>query len=216
MIIKKQTVSFDDIKPSLQTGDIVLMHGQYISSHVIEVIEHSLWSHAAIVVLADDIGVDSDEKILLWESNLNTPVKDVILKKSKDGPQLVSLHERMKRNFESKDDSQFAVRHLYFERSQEMFSTFIQVIKNVHASKFPRTKEEMEDPVKGRFFGIQTSQKFMFCSELVAYTYIQLGLLSGIHPTNSYIPSDFSERLSVGLLNRAYLGNEIVIDTKSL
>jgi hypothetical protein len=54
----------------------------------------------------------------------------------------------------------------------------------------------------------------MFCSELVAYTYIQLGLLTTIHPSNSYFPVDFSDNLSVGLLKRAWLGNEILLEKK--
>jgi hypothetical protein len=216
MIFKKQTVSYPQLVPGLQTGDIVLMHGRYVSSHVIETIENSDWSHAAIVLLAKDFGFESSENVLLWESNLNTPVQDVLLKKTKDGPQLVSLHERMKRNFESKDDSKFAVRHLYYDRTPAFFETFQQAINAVHSAHFPSTKEEMEDPIKGRYFNIQTSQEFMFCSELVAYTYIKLGLLSDLHPTNSYIPADFSEHNSVGLLKRAFLGNEIIIDPKSL
>jgi len=52
----------------------------------------------------------------------------------------------------------------------------------------------------------------MFCSELAAYTYMYLGLLGDIHPVNSYLSLDFSEKLSVGLLKRAWLGNEIPIE----
>lgn len=227
LVFKKQTVAYNEIKDSLQTGDIILMKGLYSSSHVIELIEHSDWSHAAIVVLAKDINFDSDDPILLWESNIkqekkeyqNEKVIDLLTKGKKDdknGPQLVSLRQRMQLNYKHKDDGKFAVRHLYTERNQQMFDTLKEVMENYHSATFPTTKEEIEDPIKGRFHGIQTSEKHIFCSELVAITFIKMGLLSTVHTTNSYIPADFSDAMSVGLLKRAWLGNEIMIDPLSL
>lgn len=227
LLLKKQTVSFNELKPSLQTGDIILMKGLYPSSHVIELVEHSDWSHAAIVVLAKDIDFESDDPILLWESNIkqekkeyqNEKVIDLLTKGKKDdksGPQLVSLHQRVQLNYKHKDDGKFAVRHLYTERNHHMFDILKEVMKTYHKSTFPSTKQEMEDPILGRFKGIQTSTDHIFCSELVAITYMAMGLLSKVHPSNSYIPADFSEALSVGLLNRAWLGNEIFIDNNSI
>lgn len=227
LIFKKQSTSYADLKNNLQTGDIVLMKGLYPSSHIIELVEHSEWSHAAIVVLAKDIDFESDDPVLLWESNIkqgkkeyqNEKVIDLLTEgknDDKNGPQLVSLQQRMQLNYKHKDDGKFAVRHLYTERNQQMFDTFKEVMKTYHKSTFPTTKQEMEDPILGRFKGIQTSTDHIFCSELVAITYMALGLLSNFHPSNSYIPADFSEAMSVGLLKRAWLGNEILIDTKSL
>ncbi len=87
MILKKQTTSFNEAKNDLQTGDLLLMHGLYVSSHAIEAFEGSKWSHAAIIVIAEDLGIDAgDDNVLLWEANLDTPVKDVILNKTKSGP----------------------------------------------------------------------------------------------------------------------------------
>lgn len=214
MLLTKQKTSYEELKNDLRTGDIILMHGLYPSSHVIEGFEQSLWSHSAIIVLADDIDIDTgDEKILLWEANVSTPVEDIILKKAKTGPMLVKLSERFKYNIEHKDDSKFAIRHLYTEdRNSQMFDNFKKVIKQVHSATFPDTKHEMRDPVEGRIFGKQTNLETMFCSELVAYTYMKLGLLTTIHPSNSYFPIDFSDKLSVSLLKRAWLGDEIILD----
>ncbi|NOZ45559.1 MAG: hypothetical protein GXO79_02135 [Chlorobi bacterium] len=212
MILKRQTTLYKEIKSDLKTGDIILMHGLYPSSHVIESFEGSLWSHSAIIVIAEDIGLNvGKDNILLWESNLDTPVKDVILKTTKSGPMLVKLSERFAYNIKHKDDSRFAIRHLYIKRTQEMFKSLKNVIKTVHSAKFPDTYNEMHDPMEGRFFNKQTSLKTIFCSELVAYTYMKLGLLTTIHPSNSYFPVDFSDKLSVGLLKRAWLGNEILL-----
>lgn len=211
MLLKKRTTSYDEVKNDFQTGDIILMHGLYLSSHAIEAFEGSYWSHSAIIVIAEDIGLDvGTDNILLWEANMDTPVKDVILKKSKSGPMLVKLSERLKYNIKHKDDSNIlAVRHLYTERTENMFNQLKKVIKDVHNAKFPDTAHELKNPMEGRFFNKQTSLDTMFCSELVAYTYMNLGLITKTHPVNSYFPVDFSEKLSVSLLKRAQLGNEL-------
>lgn len=224
LLIKRRTVAFDDLKDTLKTGDIVLMHGQYVSSHIVEFLEGSNWSHSAIVVRAEDLGIKCDDPVLLWESNIitpvdkgETPIYDVLLGKEKRGPQLVSLHQRMKVNFHHKDDSSFAIRHLHTDRTPEMFKVIRSVIDKYHSADFPATKEELLCPLEGRWLNEpDKTLNTIFCSELVAITYMALGLLSQLHPFNSYVPADFSFENSVGLLNRAWLGNEILIEPKSL
>ncbi|MFP4025999.1 MAG: hypothetical protein ACLFVR_15870 [Thiohalospira sp.] len=213
MLIKKQTTAFHEIKNYLQTGDIILMHGLHLSSRFIESLEGSPWSHVAMIVLAQDIGIDAGkDTILLWESDTESPVQDVILNKAKSGPMLVKLSERLKYNFTHKEDNQLSIRHLYTERTQKMFDGFKKIIPEVHQATFPDVYHEMINPTKGRIFHEKTSLDTFFCSELAAYTYKNMGLLTSIHPVNSYIPMDFSDKLSVGLLNRAWLGNEINIE----
>jgi hypothetical protein len=216
MILKQQTTSFEEIKGDLKTGDLLLMHGMHASSRVIEMVEDSPWSHVAMIVLAKDIDVDAGgEKILLWESDTQSPVKDVILNKAKSGPMLVKLSERLKYNFTHGEDSKLAVRMLHTKRTHEMFNALKKVIPEVHQAVFPDTYHEMLNPAKGRFLHKKTSLDTLFCSELAAYTYIKLGLLTSIHPVNSYAPLDFSDQLSVGLLQRAWLGNEINLNLKA-
>lgn len=213
MLVKQQTTSFNEIKKDLKTGDIILMHGLHASSRVIEMVEESLWSHVAMVVIADDIGVDvGEDNVLLWESDTQSPVEDVILKKPKSGPMLVRLSERLKYNFTHGEDSRLAIRYLNAERTDEMFNDFKKLIPEVHNATFPDTYHEMLNPFKGRILHKKTSLDTLFCSELAAFTYTKLGLLTSIHPVNSYFPLDFSEKLSIGLLKRAWLGNEIHIN----
>ncbi len=213
MILKKQTTAYQEIRNDLKTGDIVLMHGLYASSRVIETVEDSLWSHSAIIVLADDIGIDAgNDNILLWESATPSPVIDIIQGKTKSGPMLVKFSERLKHNFTHKEDSKLAIRHLYTERNKKMFDNLKNLIPEVHNATFPDKYQEKINPTKGRVFNEQTSLDTIFCSELVAYTYIKLGLLTAMHPVNSYFPVDFTNKLSVELLKRAWLGNEILLD----
>lgn len=219
MLINKQRTSYNEIKNHLKTGDIILMHGLHASSRIIQLVEGCPWSHVAIVVLAQDIGLDVGENnILLWESDTETDVKDVILGKSKSGPMLVKLSERLKYNFTHGEDSRCALRYLHVERDLSMYEKLKKVIPEMHPATFPDTYHEMLNPALGRVFNEKTDLSTMFCSELAAYTYIKMGLLTSIHPVNSYFPLDFSEKLSVGLLKRAWLNEEIElnIDTKNL
>jgi len=212
MPIQKQTTAFDEIRDDLQTGDIILMHGLHTSSRVIETLEGSPWSHVAMVILANDIGIDTDDPLLLWESDTESPVQDVILGRSKSGPMLVQLSERLKYNFTHKEDNRLSIRHLHTTRTPEMLNQLKKVIPEVHQATFPDVYHEMINPTRGRIFHEKTDLDTLFCSELAAYTYIHMGLLTSIHPVNSYLPMDFSDKLSVGLRKRAWLANEIPID----
>ena len=102
MILKKRSTGYSEIQNSLKTGDIILMHGRYPSSHVIEAFEGSDYSHATMVVRAKDLNFTNCEELLLWESNVAVDVKDILLKKSKSGPQLVNLHEKLIYDLENK------------------------------------------------------------------------------------------------------------------
>lgn len=46
-----------------------------------------------------------------------------------------------------------------------------------------------------------------FCSELIADTYIHMGLMTSDYVANSYVPKDFSDQGSLPLLGRAMLNN---------
>lgn len=212
MILKKRPTAYTEVKEYLRTGDIVLMKGRYASSHVIEAFEGSEYSHAAIIVLAKDLGITNCEDVLLWESNVQTEIEDVILSRPKSGPQLLNFRQKVLYDFENKLDCKVAIRHLYTDNYDPIINGVKSAITEVHDAVFPNLYHECHDPLEGRFKNIQTSYDTIFCSELVAITYIKMGLLSGINPTNSYFPVDFSEMLDVGLLKRAWLGKEIVLD----
>ena len=212
MLVKKQTTGYKSIEKDLRTGDLVLMHGVHVSSHCIELLEDSDWSHVGMIILAEDIGLDlGDDNVLFWESDTPTPVNDVIKGEPKSGPMLVKFSERIKYNFTHGEHSRCSVRHLYAERDESFTKKLKELIPAIHDAVFPDTYHEFINPTKGRVFHEKSSLDTMFCSELAAYTYMNLGLLTDIHPVNSYMPVDFSDKLSVSLLKRAWLGNEISI-----
>jgi hypothetical protein len=217
MLLKAQTVSYEDLGANARTGDVILMHGTYTSSRIIQFFEGCEWSHSAMIVIAGDLGLDlPKDQVLLWESNVHTPARDVILNETKTGPMLVDLKERIYNNFEHKDDSAFAIRHLYTERDAEMFENLRAAIDETHDAVFPSSKDEFGHFLEGRLHERQAPPGSFFCSQLLAHTFMKLGLVSTLHPDNAYAPADFSQGLSLPLLRGAFLGPEIQLDTNAL
>lgn len=209
MFFKRQKVNLAALEDYLQTGDIILMHGLYASSRLIEFVEDSRWSHSAMIVRPEDIGLSSKLPVLIWESNLLTDMEDVMLKIRKDGPQLLPLADRIAYDYEQKNDSMFAIRHLYVQRTPAMLEGLKQAITMAHPTHFPDSFHEFSNFLLGRMLGIGTQDSTYFCSQLLAFTLEQMGLLAKLLPCNSYAPVDFSEKLDVSLLQRAFFGKEI-------
>ena len=110
--------SFDEIAPTLKTGDIFLAHGDSPISHLIEDLTWSEWSHSGMVVLASDIGLTNlPTNILLWESTRSTELPDIVTGNYKNnqkypgGTFLVNLRDRINLDVKS-NEIPIAIRHL--------------------------------------------------------------------------------------------------------
>jgi hypothetical protein len=100
-----------------------------------------------------------------------------------------------------------------------MIETLNQVMKDTHPCGLPIVNGQyLELPyfLMGRFQGQASPPGTFFCSQLLAHTYMALGLLTQQYPDNSYVPADFTESVDVSLLNGAWLGREIYLDTKTI
>jgi hypothetical protein len=53
--------------------------------------------------------------------------------------------------------------------------------------------------------------KNIFCSELVAESYMRMGLLPETPPPSAYMPVDFASARELPLLKGAYLSGEVMI-----
>ncbi|MDP4142871.1 MAG: hypothetical protein Q8936_00105 [Bacillota bacterium] len=208
---------FNDIISDLRTGDIVLFKGDWFISKVIQKFEHSQWSHVAMVVRAEDLGYkDKEYPTLLWESTPENDLDDFQLNKKKTGPQLINLHERLHIDFVKKYNDAFAVRHLKVERTPEMMDKLGRFIAAAHSAEFPSYLKFIIEFFEGRLLNVKPSLDNFFCSELVAESYIQMGLLPAGRSSESYDPKDFSASGKITLENGAKLGEEISIDVAKL
>src|SRR5688572_33264542 len=99
-------IKFSEIEDQLKTGDMILVHGRYPWSVVIEWLQRSDYTHCAMVVRRADIDPDNRynfPELLLWESNVemkdsvpNLWTKSGEPPRVKQGPMLLSLEGRLR------------------------------------------------------------------------------------------------------------------------
>jgi hypothetical protein len=204
-LARKVIRRYADVAGRLQTGDLVLFKGLYLYGHLATSEED--WTHIGMVVRMPGI-----VRPLLWESTLEGEIPDQELSKKKSGPQLVSLQERLR----SYETDIYAVRFLKVVRNAEMMKRLYEFIFEVHQLPFPTEFQILKRVVRARLLKrlLARKRRFknVFCSELIAESYVRMDLLPPYPPGSSYLPADFSSKTQLPLLRGAYLGPEIHID----
>ncbi|HEU4965358.1 MAG TPA: hypothetical protein VFV52_16145 [Bacilli bacterium] len=199
-------VHYQDIVNTLQTGDLLLCHGLEVQSLRIQALEGSMWSHVGMIVKLPEF-----DEPLLWQSYPLDTIPDVELHKIKAGPMLVPLHTQLVSAVEEMHDSMFAIRHLNnVERTPEMMKAFLDFVNEAHKATFPTEMQMYLEALEGKL-GIRAPYSNYFCSELVAETYMRLGLLPARPVANSYEPKDFSDQGHLPLQKGATLGEMMLL-----
>ena len=222
-MLNKRPLPLVDFLANIHTFDVILMQGILATSQEAEALTSSRWSHVGMAVVAGDLaipGVDPKTR-LLWEANTPDNVEDVILKTPKLGPQLTRMTDRIANNFAVQYDGSFATRRLMHPRTKAMFATLKSVINSLHPAVLPSSNGDngqglLASFLAGRFQNVSIFPGTYFCSQLVATTYMKLGLITQQYVDNSYAPVDFTAELDVSLLDGAWLGPEIILDNKTI
>lgn len=205
--MKNIRVTYDDVKDRLQTGDLMLCHGIFPEAIEVEAVEGSLWSHIGMVVRLPGV-----EELLFWESTTTETLPDVELHRIKTGPMLVSLRKRIATDVSDQYDALFAFRVLEGKRDANIADKLQQFIEEVHGASFPSLERMAWEFLEGKLH-IQSGTTTFFCSELVAETYMRLGIMDRSEPSNSYRPVDFSDRTDLPLLAGYKLSDELLLIT---
>lgn len=223
---------YNIISKTLQTGDIVLFGGNTGISKIIENFEHTIWSHVGMIVLPGDIkpGIECEDKPLLWQSSPKLNIKDLLIKPENSGPELVYFDELLKL---LKDyNYTVAVRKLDVIKTGVMIGSLNKFINKVHMDGFPSIHKLAIEFIEGNireklkhavikiinFFkrekvqALSGKKQTFFCSELIAQSYIEMGLLPKYEVAGSYSPKSFSVQGGMTLKNSALLEDEIYID----
>jgi hypothetical protein len=220
-MLSRQQLPLNDFLMNLQSFDIVLMKGLLVTSKEAQSLTNSIWAHSGMVVVAGDLnlpGIDPNAR-LYWEANTADTAVDLLSNTLKEGPQLVYLQDRIVHNYWVNYDGAFCARKLFYNRQPSMITTLNQVMQDTHPCGLPVVNGQyLELPyfLMGRFQNQVSPPGTFFCSQLLAHTYMALGLLTQQYPDNSYVPADFTESVDVSLLNGAWLGKEIYLDTSTI
>lgn len=185
---------WSELEPTLRTGDVVLFHQDGLISRLIELVTEAHFSHVAMVVREDDGTLN------LWQSF--EPEGGVVT-----DPMLAFLQKYTDTNKGVYID----VRRLNLERTEDFWAPLPAFVKEMTGRPFPTAWGMMAHYFEGRL-GIDSGEKSFFCSDLVADTYMQVGLLPKKPPPNYYAPKSFSALRDIALELGATFSDHIRVE----
>lgn len=179
---------YNKIRNELKTGDIVLFSGKGRISTGIKWFTSSEWSHVGMVLRLLQF-----DMVLLWESTTLNNIDDVETGIAKKGVQVVSLSKRLQ-NY----DGKAAIRQLSKKLSPKKIKSLIEFKQEVKNRPYEKQNIELlKSAFDGPFGRNREDLSSLFCSELVAESYQQMGLLPNTKiakASNEYTPADFSSK----------------------
>jgi hypothetical protein len=204
------SISFDDATAAMRTGDVVLMHGTFPASRLIQWVERSKWTHSGVIIRPEDVGLDGTD-VLFYESN-STPLPDIRFGTTKPGPMVGTLRARVDDAVSETYDMEFAWRSLDADRSSGQAQRIWDLMPATHHAGFPSDLGMALFVLLGRVFRTRTPKSSIYCAELVAMAYQAAGWLDPTAVPNGFEPTDFSTDGSITLLDGATLTTQQEFD----
>jgi hypothetical protein len=188
--------AWSDIESQVQTGDLVLCHGTGRLSATIEVITLSEYSHATMAVR-----LKPDGPVYLWQEAPAPLGADPEAHDTQHGGAQLGPAAQVIAEMHQYGDTPHWL-PLVYDRPANFDDQVIAVIAGVDGRPFPTLKGMLLEWIEGKL-DIAASDTTLFCAELVAITYQQLGLLPPEPPANGFDPGTFaradaSDRLLLG------------------
>ncbi|KAK3273858.1 hypothetical protein CYMTET_17930 [Cymbomonas tetramitiformis] len=206
------TVTYSELLPQLQTGDLVLFSGATVSGAVIKLFSNSRFSHVGIVI--KDVHEFDPDEAFVWESSTNKAgLTDVVSGEVRHGVELLSLEAKVNSGWYD----EVAIRHLMVpeDKRRGIATTLRRIQKEWQGRPYEISRLEMLNAIVDiegvKMFENTKDLSSLFCSELVAEAYMELGLLSTELPSNEYVPEDFASAKLSQLLNGSHLTDEVFI-----
>jgi hypothetical protein len=197
--------AFAELRPTLDSGDVLLFSGDSRFSNKIKRLTRSHWSHSALVARPSAGG-----PLLLWEATLDTDLADVVTYEIAPGVNLYDLEQWI-----SHYGGETAIRPLRVERTEAMRAALLAFYYEARGRPYERNRLELFRAAYGGRIAANNKEDLssFFCSELVAEAYKRMGLLPARPPSNAYAPRDFSSerRPPLRLRGGAKLGPEVLV-----
>ncbi len=195
-------VSLDDAVATASTGDVWLFRGRSFADVAIRTVTNAPVNHVGMVVALDDLPP------LLWHAELGRTLPDVWAGERQRGVQL-HLLEPAVATWRERYGQRAWLRQLEgtIERSHE--DRLLEVIERFDGRAFPTPVGLARQWVTGRFRRRASSLETVYCAELVATTYQQMGLLPGRRPPSWYDPGRFWSGDRIELVPPFRLGDEV-------
>ncbi len=198
------SLNFDDAVATAATGDIWLFRGGSLADRTIRAATNAPINHVGMAVAIDDLPP------LLWHAELGRSLPDVWTGRRQRGVQLHLLADAV-RTWNERYKQRAWVRQLQGgEAGREREDRLMEVIDRFDGRPFPTTFGLGRRWLKGRVRR-STSLETVYCAELVAITYQQMGLLPAGRPASWYDPGRFWSGDRIELTPPFTLGDEIAV-----
>ena len=185
------------------TGDIWLFRGRSFADRAIQTVTNSPVNHVGMVVALDDLPP------LLWHAELGRSLPDVWTGKRQRGVQL-HLLEQAVGTWRERYGQRAWVRLLEGTLERRHEDALMRVIDRFDGRAFPTTAGLARQWLTGRYRRSSTLET-IYCAELVATTYQQMGLLPARRPASWYDPGRFWSGDRIDLVAPFALGGEIPV-----
>jgi hypothetical protein len=193
----------DDAIAIAATGDIWLFRGRSFADRAIQAVTNSPVNHVGMVVALDDLPP------LLWHAELRKSLPDVWSGQRQRGVQLHLLDDAV-RTWRERYGQRAWVRTLEGEVERRHEDRLMQVIDRFDGRQFPTTLGLIRQWFTGRFRRSSTLET-IYCAELVATTYQQMGLLPRRRPASWYDPGRFWSGDRIELVPPFALAPEVAV-----
>lgn len=184
-------MTYEKMRPSLKTGDLVLFGGSSLFSQAIKAITKSKWSHVGMVLRLANFPM-----VLCWESTALIKTKDLQTGKPDNGVQMTPLSQRVYAALSA--GHAVGIRVLSDGLSQKQLDELARLREEWKDIEYERNLWEL---IKAAWDGPEWLQwlhgntedlSSVFCSELVAAAYRRMGVNINPLPSNEYTPADFA------------------------
>jgi hypothetical protein len=201
--VNEAILPLDEAVATGSTGDIWLFRGASLGDLAIRAVTNSPVNHVGMVVAIDDLPP------LLWHAELGRSLPDVWTGERQRGVQLQLLGEAV-RKWNERYRQRAWVRHLEGTIERHHEDRLMETIDRFDGRPFPTTPGLARQWVTGRFRR-SSSLETIYCAELVAATYQQMGLLPKRRPASWYDPGRFWSGDRIELNPPFALGPEIAV-----
>ena len=188
-------MTWEALEPGMRTGDLILFSGTSAESEWIKALTLGEFSHAAMIYRPDPT-----QAPLLWQEAPEGIVTDpwVTPPAVHAGAQLGDALAATQLITYTYKDAPFYVA-LDWERPDTLNDLMADVLTTYEDRPFGTILEMVLHYLMGHFRNASSGDATLYCAQLVAVTYMRIGLLSDERPANYYAPSSFdpsSETLS--------------------
>jgi hypothetical protein len=202
-------LTLDDAVDLTRTGDVWIFRGASVADRAIRAVTNAPVNHVGMAVVLEDLPP------LLWHAELGRSLPDVWTGQHQRGVQLHDLRDAVT-TWRQRYGQRAWLRQLVGPAddggvTSEMEDAVLRAVARFDGRPFPTTRHLARGWINGRLRRDTTSEA-VFCAELVAATYTEMGLLGNDRPGNWYDPGKFWSGDDLELLQGAKLGPEIPVE----